>query len=529
MSVLNQLRMYLRFASGLREFLKEPMTIQQSREIIKHRLENRERNLLTIVKRAIYENENSPYLKLLSLAGCEYGDFERLVQTEGIEPTLRKLCQEGVYISIEEFKGKKEARRGGKTFEFKENDFDNPFLLQHLQTSSSGSRWVGTRTVYDFEYLALGRAIYTVFLLDAYDALDIPIVLWLPIMPGAGPHQVLQHTKAGNLPAKWFSPVTMSGFKPSLKNRIGTNYIVYVARFWGTKLPLPEYVKTDEAWRVAQWIADAINEQGGCYVHTNPSKAVATCQAAKERGVDVASAKFCIGAEPITKMKRQEIESTGASVCPRYVFTEGGYVGLGCFHPSAPDDVHFFKDSLALVQHKRKVHGAGLEVDAFLFTSLLLSAPKILLNVEIGDYGIIESRSCGCKFEELGLTDHIHGIRSFDKLTSHGMTFWGIDLIRIIEEVLPAKFGGTSIDYQMFEEEDEKGHTHMSIIVRPEVGEIDETGLIKTILTEISKGDDTYRMMADVWSQAKILRVKRMRPLDTVGGKLLPLHFLKDD
>ena len=67
--------MFWRFAWGLRKFLKEPITLEQARQIIKQGLADREINLLTMVKRAIYENEASPYLKLLRLAGCEYGDF----------------------------------------------------------------------------------------------------------------------------------------------------------------------------------------------------------------------------------------------------------------------------------------------------------------------------------------------------------------------------------------------------------------------------------------------------------------------
>jgi hypothetical protein len=153
----------------------------------------------------------------------------------------------------------------------------------------------------------------------------------------------------------------------------------------------------------------------------------------------------------------------------------------------------------------------------------------VLFNVESGDYGVMESRSCGCYFDQLGFTDHIYNIRSFDKLTGQGMTFLGTDLLRIIEEVLPTEFGGTSTDYQMVEEEDEAGHTRLSIVVSPEVGAIDETELIKIILAELRKGKDSQRMMVEVWSQAKTLRVKRMRPVITARGKLLPLHIQKGD
>lgn len=114
MSLFSQTRMYWRFARDLRKFLKEPVTLEQSRQIIKQRLEDREKNLLTMVKRTIYENEASPYLKLLKLAGCEYGDFEQMVRSDGIEAALRKLSEEGVYISVEEFKGKEDVTRGGR-------------------------------------------------------------------------------------------------------------------------------------------------------------------------------------------------------------------------------------------------------------------------------------------------------------------------------------------------------------------------------------------------------------------------------
>jgi hypothetical protein len=515
MSVFDQFRMYWRLSTGLRGFLKEPINLEQARNIIKQRLAEREKNLLTIVKRGIFENERSPYLQLLKLAGCEYGDLEQMVRADGIEFALRNLREEGVYLSLEEFKGRRETVRSGKVLKFRERDFDNPLLLRHLELSTSGSRGAGTRTYFDLDYIALGRAVYLICLLDAYDALTAPIIHWLAILPGIGQRVILEHAKVDKPVTRWFSPVAESSFKPSPKNRVGAKYITYMGRLWGAKLPAPEFIPLEEAWRVAQCIFGAINERGQCYVHTQVSNVLRICQAAKERGMDMTGTKFAPDSEPLTAVKRREIESSGASACPRYASIEGGLIGWGCFHPSAPDDVHFFKDSLALIQHEKGVAHAEVSVDAFLFTSLLLSAPKILLNVELGDYGVVESRSCGCYWDELGLTAHIYNIRSFDKLTSQGQTFLGPDLIRLIEEVLPAKFGGTSIDYQMVEEEDEESHTRISIIVSPHVGGLDEAELIKTILTELGKGPDHCRLMAEVWSRSNTLRVKRMRPLYT--------------
>ena len=529
MVTLYSILTYCRFAWGLREFLKEPITLEQSRQVIKQRLAEREDNLLSIVKKAIYEHKASPYLKLLRLAGCEYGDFEKIVRSEGVEASLKKIADEGVFISIEEFKGKKDVIRGGKAFRFKERDFDNPYLSGHLQASSGASRSAGTRTVFDFNYMTQILTVYHLQLLNAFNALDLPFALWYPISPGPGPVTVLSHTKGDITPVNWFSQVEKSGFKPSLRSRMATNYIVYMGRIFGSKLPKPEYVPLDNAWEVAKWMADTSKVKGGCCLHTYTSAAVRICQAAREKGLDITGAKFIVSGEPLTEVKREEIESTtGAALCPMYAFTEAGVVGIGCFNPIVADDVHLLKESFALIQKPREVPHAGITVDAFLFTTLSLLAPKILLNEETGDYGIIKTRECSCKLEELGFTDHVYNIRGFDKLTGEGMTFIGTDLVNIIEKVLPDKFGGFSTDYQMVEEEDEEGHTRMSIIVSPEIDTLNEDEIIQTIIAELGKGSDAQRMMSEMWSQAKTLRVKRIRPIATARGKLLPLHIRKN-
>lgn len=526
MAWLGRMARNLRVARDVRRFLREPITLEWSRQIIRQRLNNREKNLLAIVKKNIYEHEASPYLKLLKLAGCEYGDFEQMVHSDGVEPTLHKLREKGVYISYEEFKKEKEVIRGGKTFRFRESDFDNPFITGHLESRSGASRSRGTRTVYDFDYMT-SRAAYRLPLFDAYDALDLPLALWAPIPPGHGLISVLAYTQAGKPPVKWFSQIDKKGFKPSLKNRMATNYIVNMGRIFGAKLPAPEYVALDDAWIIARWMANSINEHGGCCLQTYPSSAVRICQAARKVGLDIAGAKFIVVGEPLTEMKQKEIQSVGASVCPKYVFMEGGHIGMGCFNSIAVDEVHLLKDTIALIQHHRQVTYAGVSVNAFLFTSLLHLGPKVLLNVESGDYGVVETRNCGCKLEKLGFTDHIYNIRGFDKLTGEGMTFVGTDLVRIIEEVLPIKFGGTSTDYQMVEEEDEQGHTKMSLLISPEVGSISADEVTQTIIAELGKGKDSRRMMAHFWSQAEIIQVKRLRPITTTSGKLLPLHINK--
>jgi hypothetical protein len=214
-------------------------------------------------------------------------------------------------------------------------------------------------------------------------------------------------------------------------------------------------------------------------------------------------------------------------VLPKYVFTEGGYVGFGCFIPQFADEIHFFKDILALIQYQGKPDSDEMTSSAFLFTSLSPWSPKILLNVENGDCGIITQRKCGCAFEQLGFTEHIHSIRSMAKLTSQGLTLFRTDLVRIVENVLPGRFGGTSIDYQILEEEEKEGRSFITIVARSDLGDLDENTIIEAVLNEIRKGNDAYRMAAELWSQTKSIRVKRMNPVTTPGAKLLPVYTLK--
>jgi hypothetical protein len=106
------------------------------------------------------------------------------------------------------------------------------------------------------------------------------------------------------------------------------------------------------------------------------------------------------------------------------------------------------------------------------------------------------------------------------------MTLFGIDLARIVEQVLPDMFGGTSIDYQVLEEE-EDGSTFITIVARPQLGELDENEVIEVVLNELRKGNDSYRMASEIWLRTKTIRVKRMSPVTTPGMKLPPVYTLK--
>jgi hypothetical protein len=526
MSFFSDVLKYSRLAFNLRGFLSSTIGVEESKQIISAGLLNRERNFLNMVQKGIYQNPTSPYIKLLQMAGCEFGDIESLVNKEGIEVTLKKLLADGVYLSWEEFKGMKEVVRGDRHFQFKDTDFDNPFLVRGLENSSSASRSAGTTIMMNFDRSTY-HATHNAVTFAAHGIWGRPIIIWMPILPsGAGLAATFWLAKTGNLPVKWFSPLQSKTIKPALAKRLATYYAVYASRFFGVAFPKPEYVSFEQAYKVADCLAEVLKKGQGCVLWTFANSAVRVSQAAMEKKLNLSEVTFIVGGEPLTPAKAREIEASGAKAVSVYVVVEVGLIGFGCAGQTvASDDVHHCKDLHAVIQHRREISTGTASVDAFLFTSLLSKAPKIMLNVESGDYGVMETRHCGCGLEELGLTDHIYNIRSVDKLTGEGMTFIGTDLLRIMEEVLPGQFGGRSADYQMVEEENKRGYTSLSVLVSPEVGEIDEGKLVKTILAELSKGKDTQRMMAEMWSQGKVLQVKRRRPFVTAAGKLLPLHI----
>jgi hypothetical protein len=524
MSVVSDAMKYPRLALDLRHFLRNRVSLEQSKQVITERLRNRETNFLSRVHKGIYQNPRSPYHRLLKLAGCEYEDVESLVSQDGVEGALRRLLEEGVYLSWEEFRGKADVVRGATRFRFRQSDLDNPFISGWYKGRSSGSRSRGTRTKFDLRY-RLDQSFYRLPMLTASNALGVPLGIWRPIPPAmAGVAHVLDFWIAGQPVARWFSPVSQREVRAQLRDRLALRYIIYGGRLWGARLAKPEHVSLARAEEVARWIAATKSEFGGCSLSSPVSTAVKVCHAAVEHGLAIQGALLFVSGEPLTEAKRRQMEATGVSVTARYNMSEVGQIGIGCSQPGAIDDVHLLSDSVAMIQRRRRVGHTDIDVHSFLYTSLLPSAPKILLNMESDDYGVVERRSCGCLFGELGLDRHLSTIRSYTKVSGGGITLMGSDFVRILEEVLPHKYGGAVTDYQLLEEEDSQGRTRLSLIISPGVGAVDDRDVIATVLGELRRNVHSGGLNASLWSQAEALRVKRMEPI-TKSGKIMTLHL----
>src|SRR6266540_2843394 len=491
-----QMRKYQKFLLGLIKYMNGRMSPQEAIGIaellLKERVAKREENFLNLVRKSIFEYPKSPYLKLLDPKKIRYADLKKWIEQDGLERSLVELQREGVFFTVEEFKGKAEVSRNGHRFLVKEKEFDNPFISAAYEVKSGATRSAGTRIRIDYDYL-VQRSFYDAFILNLHGALTSPIANWFPVFPGApGINSSLRFARIGNPPKKWFTQVEKSHLKVNWEKRLGTNYIIYISRVLGVPMAKPELVDLNNAFKVAKWASTMLDRHESCVIYTFASSAVRVCIAAREHNLNIKGTRFFVTGEPLTPQKKREIESMGTIAVPIYGISEAGVVAAGCPHSYPESDhCHYFKDTIAMTGYRRKAPLSDTEVNALLFTSLLYESPKILLNVEMGDYGMIEKRSCTCNFNTLGFDMHVSNIGSFEKLTGEGVTFVNTDFVRIIEEIMPKAFGGVSTDYQLVEEESTKGLTYLNLLISPRLGTVDETAAIALFLKHLKNADDS--------------------------------------
>src|SRR5947207_15038426 len=91
---------------------RHPLTLNEAHRRQQHLLAHREDNFLAQARSMIYAQPGMPYERLLRSAGCEYGDLASMVQRNGLEATLSQLFQRGVYLTVDEFKGRTAIIRG---------------------------------------------------------------------------------------------------------------------------------------------------------------------------------------------------------------------------------------------------------------------------------------------------------------------------------------------------------------------------------------------------------------------------------
>jgi hypothetical protein len=335
---------------------------------------------------------------------------------------------------------------------------------------------------------------------------------------------VLEQIPFNRPPAHWFSQVDPAAASLHPRYRWSARLQHLAGRVNGLRLPTPRYVSLEDPRPILDWMQTTVRAGRTPHLKTYASSAVRLCQAALAAGLDLRGVQLTVSGEPITANRMATIRQTGATALPRAGSSEGSLLGIGCLEPESVDELHAFSDSNAAIQPGPDGPPQGLPPTALLLTSLRRSARLILLNVSLGDQVELSQRRCGCPLEAAGWTNHWQRLRSFEKLNAGGMTFLDTDVIRVLEETLPARFGGGATDYQLVERETAGGLADLRLIVHPRLGPLDETAVRDAFLDTIGGGDGVEQVMALQWRGAGLPRLQREPPRLNAAGKILHLH-----
>lgn len=505
-----------RYARDLPAFVRHPLAPPECRRLAVEHLANRTASFLELVKRGVFGLTKSPYRALFDWARIRFEDVACLAAEHGVEGALERLYDAGVWVRLEEFKGRRPIQRNGSSLEVCAEDFDNPLLKPQFEGRTGGSHGPARRLLLDLDLLTHDAACHYLYM-AGFNQLDRPMGVWRPVPPdNSGIRKILLQARLGRRMDRWFSQSQLEAGSGQGKYFAFTWYTLVACRLFGVPQAWPEYTPFKDASQIAAWLAEQRRGGRPAYLDTLASAAVRVCLAAKHAGLDISGTFFRVGSEPLTPAKARAINDAGCRVACHYAMSELGPVGMACARGAGVDDMHLLESKVAVIQR---------DTGALHFTSLHPSCPKLMINVETGDRGVLERRSCGCPLGEVGFDRHIHSVRSYEKLTSEGIHFLGTELITLLEEVLPGAFGGSPADYQLVEAEQE-GLSKVSLLVSPRVGALDDERVVRTTLDFLRSHSAGHRLMADFWEQGRTLQVVRREPYITQAGKILPLHIL---
>ena len=326
------------------------------------------------------------------------------------------------------------------------------------------------------------------------------------------PDNLLCFAGFGAVAERWFLQVDPAA--PELHSAYRWSVQALRAGGWlaGVWFPRPEVVPLEDPLPIARWMAAALRTGAAPHLQVFSSEALRLCETAGSAGRELAGSWFMVGGEPLTPARAAALHAAGVTALPRYGTAEASSIALGCRRASAPDAVHLLSDLYAMIQASGRRPATDLPPDALFITSLCPTTPLILLNVSLGDRAVLGRSACGCALSTLGWATELH------------MTFLDADVIRVLEEILPARFGGAPTDYQLVEDETAGGRPAVRLLVHPRVRLTSLDAVRRVFLDAISQESETARVMGIAWRDAQLVSVERRAPIPTASGKILHLR-----
>ncbi len=519
--MLRKAKYYWRMLAGTHRLLRTPPHADPQ-AVIGEQMAHREERFLETVRRVVFGAPANPYHRMFRLAGCGFEDLAESVRRDGLEDALASLARQGVYLTHDEFKGRQPLVRSGEHIPATIDSFLNPLAAGMLASASSGSSGPRVHTSSSTEN-RLHREAYFQLVRQELGLAGRAYVQALAILPsGTGLFAGLQEARRGGKVDRWFA--VGGNAIGSGHYRAGTSLLVLFARLLGAGVAFPTYLPRNDYSPAARWIAQRRGQGIACVVASPVSPAVRIVAAALEHGLDIRGTLFIAGGEALTEAKRAVFESARVDVYTGYWIHEIGPIGFACREMRSANCVHLYRDSVAVISRRRRAPLSEVEVDSLMFTTLLPSAARVLINAEMDDTGVIEPARCRCTFSELGFDRQIRDIFSFGKLTGQGITLLGSDVVRALEVALPARFGGAPGDFQLVEYEGPR-QTQLRLRVNPRLGRLPADKVRECFLEAIrpcAGGVGAARLFRHTGAIEVVLD----EPYATATGKIHPLHLL---
>ncbi len=510
---------YSRMLRAIVQHLRSPLE-PDPEGFIRKQMEARPENFLAHAKTVMSMPEH-PYAQMFRLAGCSYADLESSVRGDGVEATLRKLLEEGVFLTHDEFRGKKEIVRSGRHIPALASMWNNPASKGGYVQSSSGTSGRSVTTFHSVAAARQGESMGTLFLREFKFSGGARVSV-APILPGFG---LLSAIGTGRLAVgydRWFA--TGGASWKNLHYRIITRLLVAEIRLLGLQVPYPTYLKQNDFLPAAQYISMRVAGGDQAGMHGFVSAIARVAEAALSNGLDLTGCLALTAGEALTDAKRQLIQSSGIRVYSSYGTTDFGGIGMPCSQMTTGNCTHVMKHAIALVSRTEESAWADTQVNSLYATSLLPIASRIFINAEIGDTGVIEKATCDCSFSKLGFDLQVRDIAAISKVTAQGVTIEVTELVPLLEEALPAQFGGHAGDYQLCEIE-AGSQTEIVLRIRPGVSTTPPHDILKFFLDEVKR---VYGGSLSVvsWLHAEGVRAEVSPPVLTATGKFRAARLL---
>jgi hypothetical protein len=486
--------------------------------VVKRQLEERESVFLDTLRRVVFDDPSHPYREMFRLARCSHDDVAKLVKRDGLEAALKQVRAAGVYLSQDEFKGNTPIVRAGREIRASSASFRNPLAEGTMRYVSSGSRGKAVQSFRSSEFTVHQEAMHEIVACEFSLQQRAQIVVRPTLPSPLGLQDCAIIARKGHRLEGWYTSGQSGWYTPA------TAALVMIARISGCRIPFPKILPGNDFSLAAEHVARLCAQGIPCLVSGPASPAVRLAAAALDLHLDIRETLFLVSGETLTTAKRAVIEQAGGEPFARYGVAEMGFVGHGCREMTQGDCVHLYSNALAAITHRRTAPLTDIEVDSLLYTTLLPTAPLVLINFEVNDSGVLERANCDCEFSRLGFRWQIRDIFSFGKMTGHGLTLMGTELVRLLEQVLPVRLGGGPGDFQLIER-DGAAQTAVELRVSPRVRGSSPEKIRQCFLEEIRL---LYggALAQRAWRHAEALEVVLAEPIVTTSGKINPLHLL---